>query len=125
MVCSDMFICLLCTLFVFSSGRKYDKLVFSIQLSIQTYKEITTPLLVRPFLLSLPYLQSIKSDNSPTNFQIFTNPYDALLHSPSGKFIHSSDILALPFKATVWRVHTLLILICHPIYATPIPYTIQ
>ena len=42
-----------------------------------------------------------------TNFRIFITPYDTLLHSPSGKLIHSSNTLALQFKTTVWRVRTL------------------
>ena len=51
-------------------------------------------------------------------------PYDTLLHSASGEIIHSSDMIALQFKTTVWQVHTLLIPICCSNLATLIPYTI-
>ena len=51
-------------------------------------------------------------------------PYDTILHSPSGKLIHSSNTLALQFKMAVSQVHTLLIRVRRPTFAASIPYTI-
>ena len=119
----DMFI--LHPILIFSNDWKYDRLYFLIQLSIQTDKEITTILLIHPFPISLPYRQSIKYYYSPTNLWIFVTPYNTLLHSPLGEFIHSSNTIDLPFKMTVWWFHTLLIPICRPTFATLVSYTIQ
>ena len=92
MVCSDMLLCLFCILFnFFSNNKKYDRLEFLIQLSMQTDKELVTPLPIRLLLLSLTSRQSIQSKDSPTDFRIFTTPYDTLLHSHQA----SSYILAI------------------------------
>ena len=121
-----MLICLFCILFdFFSNNQKYDRLEFLIQLSMQTDKELTTPLPILPFLLSLPSCQSMQSDDSPTDFWIFTTPYNTLLHLPSGELVYYSNTLSLQFKTTVWQVHTLLVPIGRPSFATLIPYTIR
>ena len=119
----DMFI--LHPILIFSNNWKYDRLYFLMQLSIQTDKEITTIHKIRPFTISLPshqYIQSYYSSNILWNFM---TPYNTLLHSPLGKFKHSSNTIALPFKMTVWWFHTLLIPICRLTFATLVPYTIQ
>ena len=119
----DMFI--LHPILIFSNDWKQHRLYFLIQLSIHTDKEITTILSIHPFTIFLTSCQSIQSYYSPTNLRIFMTPYNTLLNSLLGDFIHYSKKIALKYKVTVWWFHMLLIPICCPTFATLVTYTIQ